>query len=91
MNLFTWLFVGSICGWLFALILRIDRQSDLKINVFVGILGAIAAGIYITPLFDIETINQKNFSFPSMLVSLGGALILIVVVFLFRRSRTKTT
>lgn len=90
MNALTWLFVGSMSGWLATYILRLDAQSDLKIYLFSGVLGAMAAGIYLTPLFDIETINQKTFSFPSMLVSLGGAVLMIGIVYLFRRLRTKT-
>ncbi|HLF88475.1 MAG TPA: GlsB/YeaQ/YmgE family stress response membrane protein [Anaerolineales bacterium] len=90
MNFITWLFVGSITGWLGGLIMRIQEQSNLQINIVVGIVGAFAAGVFITPLFDIETINQRAFSLPSMLVSLGGAVLLLTVVYLFRRFRTDT-
>jgi uncharacterized membrane protein YeaQ/YmgE (transglycosylase-associated protein family) len=91
MNLITWLLVGSISGWLAEFLPRMDEQSNLRINMFVGIVGAIVAGIFITPLFDIVTVNQRTFSLPSMLVALGGAVILITVVYLFRRLRTNTS
>lgn len=90
MNFITWLFVGSITGWLGGLIMRIHEQSNLQINIVVGIVGAFAAGVFITPLFNIETINQKSFSLPSMLVSVGGAVLLLTVVYLFRQFRTNT-
>jgi uncharacterized membrane protein YeaQ/YmgE (transglycosylase-associated protein family) len=83
MNLITWLIVGSISGLLVGLILRTNEQLNPRINIFVGIVGAIAAGIFITPMFDIETINQRTFSLPSMLVSLGGAIILLMTLHLF--------
>lgn len=63
MNALTWLVVGSICGVVATFILRNEGNSELKINIIAGIVGAIAAGIYITPLFEIETINQKAFRF----------------------------
>jgi uncharacterized membrane protein YeaQ/YmgE (transglycosylase-associated protein family) len=91
MSLLTWMITGSICGWLFAFFLRIDKRSDRRINVLAGIVGAVAAGIYITPLFGIVTTNQKNFSFASMFLSLGGALILIVSVYFYRRISTRAT
>ena len=90
MNFITWLFVGSITGWLGGLIMRIQEQSNLQFNIVVGIVGAFAGGVFITPLFDIETINQRTFSLSSMLVSLGGAVLLLTVVYLFRRFRTDT-
>jgi hypothetical protein len=36
-------------------------------------------------VFGISTINQGNFSLPALLVSLGGALILLFVVRLVRQ------
>jgi uncharacterized membrane protein YeaQ/YmgE (transglycosylase-associated protein family) len=91
MNFITWLFVGSFTGWLGGLIIRIHEQSNLQINIVVGIVGAFSAGVFVTPLFDIETINQRSFSLPSMMVSLGGAIALLTVVYLYKRFRTKTS
>jgi uncharacterized membrane protein YeaQ/YmgE (transglycosylase-associated protein family) len=45
------------------------------------------AGIVLTPLLGIGTINQSNFSLPALLVSLGGAVILLFVVGLFQGRR----
>jgi uncharacterized membrane protein YeaQ/YmgE (transglycosylase-associated protein family) len=39
----------------------------------------------LTPLLGIGTINQNNFSLPAMLVSVGGTVILLAVLSLFRR------
>jgi uncharacterized membrane protein YeaQ/YmgE (transglycosylase-associated protein family) len=41
----------------------------------------------LTPYFGISTINQNNFSLPALMVSLLGAVILLVVVNLFSRRR----
>jgi uncharacterized membrane protein YeaQ/YmgE (transglycosylase-associated protein family) len=61
----------------------------MLIDIVVGIVGAFVAGYLLTPLFGISTINQNNFSLPALLVSLGGAVILLAVVNLFRRGRVR--
>jgi uncharacterized membrane protein YeaQ/YmgE (transglycosylase-associated protein family) len=81
----VWIIVGAIIGWV-ATSLMHDR-SNLLINIIVGIVGAFVAGYLLTPLFHISTINQGAYSIPALLVSLGGAVILLAVVNLFRRGR----
>ena len=57
-------------------------------NIVVGIVGAFVAGWLLTPLFGIGTINE-SFSLPAMLLSLGGAVILLAVVNFFQRGRAR--
>jgi uncharacterized membrane protein YeaQ/YmgE (transglycosylase-associated protein family) len=61
------------------------QRDGLLMNIIIGIVGAFVAGIVLTPLLGIGTINQNNFSLPAMLVSVGGAVILLFVLSLFRR------
>lgn len=77
-----WILVGAIIGWIATEIMH-DR-SNLLINIIVGIVGAFVAGYLLTPLFHISTINQGAYSIPALLVSLGGAIILLFVVNLVR-------
>ena len=84
MNLIVWLVVGGILGWIASLMMGTDAQQGILLNVIVGIVGAFLAGLLLTPLFGINTINQSNFSLPAMLVSLVGAVILLAIVNLFR-------
>lgn len=90
MNLLTWVFVGIVCGIGTSFLLGKGKLLNWRINLVGGVVGAIFAGIFITPWFDIETINQRTFSMPSLLVSLGGAVILLVVMTIVRRVRTNT-
>src|SRR5215813_15487799 len=76
MNFILWIIVGGILGWIASLIMRTDAQQGVGLNIVVGIIGALVAGFLLTPLFGIATINQSNFSLPSLLVSLLGAIIL---------------
>ena len=85
MSLIIWLVVGGLIGWIASLIMGTDAQQGIVQNIVVGIVGAFVAGRVLTPLLGIGTLNQGNFSFPALLVSLVGAVILIAIVNLFRR------
>ena len=89
MNFIIWIIVGGILGWIASLIMRTDAQQGVGLNIVVGIIGALVAGFLLTPLFGIATINQSNFSLPSLLVSLLGALILLAIVNFFRRGTVR--
>lgn len=85
MNIIIWLIVGGLIGWVASMIMRKNGQMGMVLNVVVGIVGALVAGWFLTPLFGITTINQSNFSLPALLVSLLGAILLLAVVNLFSR------
>ena len=89
MNFIIWIIVGGILGWLASMVMRTDGQQGLILNIVVGIVGALLAGLLLTPLFGIPTINQNSFSLPSLLVSFMGAIILLGIVNLFNRRRVR--
>lgn len=88
-NFIVWLIVGAIIGWVASLIMHTDGRQGTLIDIIVGIVGAFIAGLVLTPLFGISTINENNFSFPALLVSLLGAVILLAAVNLFRRGSVR--
>ena len=83
MNIIVWLVVGGLIGWAASTLMR--RPEGILLNVVVGILGAVLGGWFLSPLVGVSTINQNNFSAPSLLVSFLGAVILLVIVNLVRR------
>jgi uncharacterized membrane protein YeaQ/YmgE (transglycosylase-associated protein family) len=83
MNVIVWLVVGGVIGWAASSIMR--TQEAMLLNVVVGIVGAALGGWFLSPLVGVSTINQSNFSLPSLLVSFLGAVILLAVVNLVRR------
>jgi uncharacterized membrane protein YeaQ/YmgE (transglycosylase-associated protein family) len=85
MNFIIWLIVGGVIGWIASLIMKTDAQQGMVLNVVVGVIGAVLGGWLLSPLFGAGTINQSDFSLPSLLVSLLGAVILLAIVNLFRR------
>lgn len=89
LNFLIWIIVGGIIGWVASLIMKTDAQQGPLLNVVVGIVGAFLAGLFLTPLFGTGTINQDNFSAPALLLSLGGAVILLAIANLFRRGSVR--
>jgi uncharacterized membrane protein YeaQ/YmgE (transglycosylase-associated protein family) len=89
MNFILWIIVGGILGWIASLIMHTNAQQGPMLNILVGIIGALLAGFLLTPLFGVGTINQSNFSLPSLLLSLLGAVILLAIVNLIRRGTVR--
>jgi uncharacterized membrane protein YeaQ/YmgE (transglycosylase-associated protein family) len=89
MNFIVWLIVGGLIGWIASKVMRTDAQQGVVLNVVVGIVGALLGGWLITPLLGRGTINQNDFSLAGLLVSLLGAIILLAIVNLLRRGRTR--
>ncbi|MFN3494363.1 MAG: GlsB/YeaQ/YmgE family stress response membrane protein [Hydrogenophaga sp.] len=85
MNFLIWLVVGGVIGWLASLLMKTNDQQGILLNVVVGVVGAMVAGWFITPLVGIGTINQDNFSLPALMVSFLGAAVLLGIVNLVRR------
>jgi len=88
MNLIIYLIAGAIVGYIASRIMRTNSQQGLLLDIVVGIVGAFVAGWFLTPIFKVGTINDA-ITLPTMLVSLGGAIILLFVVNLFRRGRRR--
>ena len=87
LNFIVWLIAGAFIGWVASMLMR--TPESLVINIVVGVVGAFVAGYVLTPFFGVSTINEGNFSVPALLVSLGGAVILLAVVNLFRRGMVR--
>jgi uncharacterized membrane protein YeaQ/YmgE (transglycosylase-associated protein family) len=89
MNFIIWIVVGGIIGWLASLVMKTDAEQGMILNIVVGIIGALLGGWLLAPLFGTGTINQNDFSLGSLLVSFLGAVILLAIVNLVRRGRTR--
>ena len=87
MGLIILLIVGGIVGWLAGLIMR--DNNGIILNVVVGIVGAILAGLIVTPLIGGAPITSGVISIESILVSLIGAIILLAIVNLVRRGAVR--
>ncbi len=82
MNVLIYLVAAAIVGWIASEIMK-DRAS-LLMNIIVGVVGAFLAGYFLSPIFNVGTINDAV-NLPTMLVTLLGAVIVIALVHLVRR------
>ena len=80
-NIIIWLIAGAVIGGLATFIMR-RRHPILLLNIIVGSVGAVVAGYLLPRVFDISTAGY------SLLVSMGGAIFLLVVVNFFARENT---
>jgi uncharacterized membrane protein YeaQ/YmgE (transglycosylase-associated protein family) len=83
-NIIIYLVAGAIVGYVASRIMRTNSQQGLLLDIVVGIVGAFLAGWFLTPIFGVGTINDA-ITLPTMLVTLGGAIILLFIVKLIRR------
>ena len=83
MGIIIWLIVGGVCGWLASLIMRTDAQQGILLNIVVGIVGAVIAGL----IFG-GSINSA-LTVETFLYSLLGAVILLAIVNLIRRGTVR--
>lgn len=84
MYILLYLLVAAVIGWIATRMMR--DSSNLLINIVVAVLGAFLAGYFLSPIFNIGTINDA-FTIPTMLVTLLGSIILLAIVRFFRRGR----
>jgi uncharacterized membrane protein YeaQ/YmgE (transglycosylase-associated protein family) len=85
MGFIIWLIVGGVVGWLASLIMRTDAQQGIILNIIVGIIGAVLAGL----IFGGGSINDEPLSLTNILWSLLGAVILLAIVNLIRRGTVR--
>jgi uncharacterized membrane protein YeaQ/YmgE (transglycosylase-associated protein family) len=78
-GIIIWLIVGGIIGWLASLIMRTDAQQGIILNIVVGIIGSIIAGLLFHPSGTLE----------GFLYSIVGAVILLAIVNLLSRGRLR--
>jgi uncharacterized membrane protein YeaQ/YmgE (transglycosylase-associated protein family) len=85
MNLITWLALGGFIGWLASLAMRTGGTQAVLVNVAAGTMGALLAVWVLSPMVDFGTVNDATFSLASLGASVSGAIVLLLIVNLFRQ------
>jgi len=75
MDLIIHLVVGAVIGWLAGVVMKTEGQTGLVGNILIGLVGA-ALGHFLAPMIGVGATNQLG----SILVSVGGAAVLIVIL-----------
>ena len=89
MTLILILIVGGVIGWLASILMRTDGQQGVLLNIVVGIVGALIAGVLVTPLIGGAPITSGAFDVMSLVASFLGAVILLAIINLFRRGSVR--
>lgn len=89
MNILIIIVVGGVIGWLASLVMRTDGQQGIFLNIVVGLIGALVAGLLITPLLGGAPITSGAFDIRSLVVSFLGAVVLLAIVNLVRRGSVR--
>jgi uncharacterized membrane protein YeaQ/YmgE (transglycosylase-associated protein family) len=76
--------VGSILGWLAAIIMRSEHRRGILLNVAAGIGGALLTGFVIGPLLGLGHVLDGRHSIAGLLTALIGAIVLLLAVNLLR-------
>lgn len=82
MNFILWIIFGALAGWIASIIMGKNKKMGAIANIVVGIVGAFI-GNWIMSLFGVPM--ATTFSLSSLLVAIGGAVVLLFVVGLIRR------
>ena len=84
MNFLVWIIFGALAGWIASIIMGKNKKMGAIANIVVGIVGAFIGGA-IMSFFGAQGVT--GFNFPSFLVAVVGAVVLLFVVGLFTGRR----
>lgn len=82
MGLLSWVVLGLIAGLLAKFILPGRDPGGLIVTILIGIIGAVVGG-WISTQMGYGTVTGVNGA--SLIIAIGGALVLLLVVRLLRR------
>ena len=86
MGILAWLVFGGLAGWIASMIMSKDGSMGILANIVVGVIGAFLGG-YITSLVGGWSIT--GFNLESFIVAVFGAIVLLAIVNLFQKGRTR--
>ena len=84
MNWLVWIIFGALAGWIASMIMGKNAQMGALANIVVGIVGALIGGFLMTNVFGAQGVT--GFNITSLIVAIIGAIVLLFLVGLVRRS-----
>jgi uncharacterized membrane protein YeaQ/YmgE (transglycosylase-associated protein family) len=83
MGIILWIIFGALVGWIASMIMGTDAEQGAFLNIVVGIVGAVIGGFVMSLLGEG---GVSGFNLYSFIVALIGAVILIWIVKMVRRT-----
>ena len=56
-GIIAWIIIGGLAGWIASKIMKTDAQQGIILNIVVGIVGALVAGVIGMSLLFIESVD----------------------------------
>lgn len=86
MGIVLWILLGALAGWIASKIVGTDAEQGAVANIIVGILGAFIGG-WVMNMLGGDGANLSTVNLYSILVAIGGAVILLLLYRLVARRR----
>lgn len=83
MEIVLWIVLGALAGWIASIIMRTDAQQGLGMDIIMGMIGAVVGG-FLMGLFGQQGVT--GFNLYSILVAVLGAIVVIYIGRMFRRT-----
>lgn len=81
MGIILWVIFGALAGWIASFFVGTNKEQGALGNIVVGIIGALVGG-FVANLIGVEGVT--GFNIWSLLIAIGGAVIVLLIVGLFR-------
>lgn len=81
-NLLIWILFGALAGWIASMVMGRNAQMGALANIVVGIVGALIGGFLMNAF---GAAGVTGFNLYSILVAVGGAVVLLFIVGAVRR------
>ena len=81
----SWIVFGALAGWIASMITGRNQRQGCIMNIIVGVIGAFIGGLFYGLLTG-QTLNV-GWNLTALIVSILGAVVLLLVVNLFSRNR----
>ena len=79
MNIIAWLILGAIAGYLAGFLVKGDESYGVIGHIVLGIVGALVGGFLASLLFNVSDPIQGALDISTIVVSVIGAIIAVVV------------
>lgn len=86
MGIVSWIILGALAGWVASMIMGRNSSMGAIANIGVGIIGAFIGG-FVMSMLGGQGIT--GFNFTSFLIALVGSVILLAIVNLFSKKKSK--
>jgi len=83
MGIILWIILGALAGWIASMVMKTDAEQGALGNIVMGVIGAVIGG-FLMNLFGQSGVT--GFNLYSIIVSVVGAVVVIYVAKMLRRS-----